>query len=79
MVNLPTITPELLEALNALTVDIGVVTAPVAVDGNSLNDSSKAWGTNIHRNRLIRIVGGQGKGQVRIVSGNTGDSLIVSQ
>jgi hypothetical protein len=54
--------------------DAGTATAATAT---TLTDSSKAWTTNQHRGRLVRISGGTGAGQVKHISSNTTTQLTI--
>ncbi|MBA7665620.1 hypothetical protein ES703_73694 [subsurface metagenome] len=78
-VKLPTYEALLTEAIRFLAVDSGIVTSPAIIGGNSLSDSTKAWATDVHKNRLIKIIKGQGVGQLTVIVGNSHDSLIVRQ
>jgi len=75
----PTYETLLTEAIRSLAVDSGVVTSPAFVFGNALSDSTKAWATNVHKNRLIKIIKGQGTGQIGVIQANSHDSLIIKQ
>jgi len=78
-VSLPSYDTLLTEAIKSLAVDSGIVTSPAVVGGNSLSDSSKAWAANIHANRLVKIIRGEGAGQQASILGNSHDSLIIRQ
>lgn len=54
--------------------DSGTATAGAAT---TLTDSGKAWGTNEHVGRLVRITGGTGSGQTKHISSNTGTVLTI--
>lgn len=60
-------------------IESGVVSTPVSAGGNSLTDSTKAWATDVHKNRVLRITDQQGLTQIGVVSANSRDSLIVRQ
>lgn len=53
----------------------GTATAGAA---STLTNSGKAWATNMWANYQIRITGGTGKGQIRVIASNTGTVLTVS-
>lgn len=44
----------------------------------TLNNTGKAWGTNMWANYQVRITGGTGKGQIRSITSNTATALTVS-
>lgn len=75
--HLPTYETLLTEAISALLVEGGTVTTAVAAGGNSLTDGTKSWQNGIHANRIIKIVKGQGAGQVAFIVDNSRDSLII--
>ncbi len=62
---------------SSLALDSGLVSSPVAIGGNTLTDSTKSWATNVHRNRLIKIVSGLGVGQLAVIDGNASNTLII--
>ncbi len=76
-VDLPTYERLLLEALRSLSIDSGLATAPSASGGNTLTDASKNWAPNIHINRLVKIIKGQGEGQIGIIQTNSPNTLTV--
>lgn len=45
--------------------------------GTTLVDAVKTWGTNQWTNYMVRITGGTGIGQTRVISSNTGTTLTV--
>lgn len=47
--------------------------------GNTLTDTTKNWTANAFENAYVRITGGTGAGQTRLISGNTANTLTVSQ
>lgn len=53
----------------------GTATAGAAT---TLTNAGKAWATNMWTNYQLRITGGTGKGQIRVVASNTGTVLTVS-
>lgn len=53
----------------------GTATAGAAT---TITNSAKAWGTNMWANYQVRITEGTGKGQIRVISSNTGTVLTVS-
>lgn len=53
----------------------GTATAGAAT---TLTNSTKAWSTNMFANFQVRITSGTGKGQIRVISSNTGTVLTVS-
>lgn len=53
----------------------GTATAGAAT---TITNSAKAWGTNMWANYQVRITEGTGKGQIRVISSNTGTDLTVS-
>jgi len=67
----------LIDAVHDLAVDYGVVDSSIGAGGNSLSDNSKSWGVNIHTNRIVKIIGGTGKGQRAFISGNSANSLTI--
>ncbi|RLI83693.1 hypothetical protein DRP04_00810 [Archaeoglobales archaeon] len=56
--------------------DTGNVTSATA---NTLTDSSKNWGTDIWKDMYVEITGGTGAGQIRRISGNTSDTITVTE
>ncbi len=62
---------------NTFVVDEGTVTTPAGAGGNSLSDDKKAWQNGVHKNRAVRILSGQGAGQVAFVQDNSRDSMII--
>ena len=58
-------------------VDSGTVTAPAPVGTNVLNDNTKNWSADVHKNKQVRIVGGPGIGQFVHIEGNSDKSLII--
>ncbi|NVM23870.1 MAG: hypothetical protein HWN68_19080 [Desulfobacterales bacterium] len=58
-------------------VDSGKVTTPAPVGTNVLNDSTKNWATNVHKNRLVRITSGLGVGQTALIDSNTASALVI--
>ena len=78
-VELPTYETLLVEAMRNLAVDSGTVTSPAAVDTNTLNDATKNWASNVHKNRLVKIIRGLGAGQMAVISGNSAQSLVIKQ
>lgn len=54
----------------------GRVTSATA---NTLTDSTKNWTANKFQNAFVRITGGTGAGQTRLISSNTATQLTVSQ
>ena len=53
----------------------GTATAGAA---STLTNSAKTWATNMWANYQVRITGGTGKGQIRVVASNNGTVLTVS-
>jgi len=49
-----------------------VVSAPIPVGGNTLNDSVMNWEINIHKNRLVKV-----GGQLVVIEGNSHDTLLI--
>jgi len=78
-VPLPTYETVLTEAIRSLAVDTGKVTTPAAVGSNILQDATKNWPVNIHRNRLVKIIRGAGAGQTMAIDGNMDKSLVLRQ
>lgn len=76
---LPTYEALLTEAIRSLAIDSGVVTGTVLVGGNALPDNTKNWATNIHTNRLVKIIRGAGAGQQGVIASNSAQVLIIKQ
>lgn len=76
-VPLPVYETVLTEAIKGLAVDSGIVSSPVALGSNALNDNTKNWANNVHKNRLVKIVKGSGVGQLAVISGNSHDTLVI--
>lgn len=68
---------ELPRAISGEAIDGGRVTTPAAAGTNFLQDSSKRWATDIHKNRVVRITGGAGAGQSAVVQGNSAQGLVI--
>ncbi|MBL8792802.1 MAG: hypothetical protein JNM56_02755 [Planctomycetia bacterium] len=69
------LTPDDYQAIPGIT---NVLTSGTSTGGNSattLRDTSKAWGSNAFKNRIVRIVSGTGAGQVRRIASNNGNTL----
>jgi len=64
-----------LNAPMSLTLDYGTASSGGA---NTLADSTKAWTTNTWKGRPVTIVAGTGRGQTRLISSNTGNTLTLS-
>lgn len=77
--NIPTTwgtTGQLVSTMGSVkTFATGTATAGAAT---TLTNAGKAWATNMWANYQIRITGGTGKGQMRVVASNTGTVLTVS-
>jgi len=58
-------------------VDSGRVTAPALAGTNVLNDNTKIWAANIHKNRLVRIISGPGTGQTALIESNSASALVI--
>jgi hypothetical protein len=68
-----------------------LITTPSAISGsyftnnatssatNTISDSSQSWYTNEWKNYQVRILSGTGEGQRRTITGNTTDTITVSQ
>lgn len=54
--------------------DSGTATAGAAT---TLTDASKAWTVNAYANKVVKITGGTGSGQVRTIASNTATVLTV--
>lgn len=78
-VELPIFETLLTEAIRSLAVDSGVVTSPAIMGSNFLNDDTKNWATNVHRNRVVKIIRGSGVGQVAVVKSNGSKSLVIKE
>lgn len=76
-VKLPTYETLLTEAIKNLAVDSGVVSSPVALNGNALTDATKNWAANVHKNRLVKIIRGFGVGQLAVIAGNSSNTLVI--
>jgi len=59
-----------------IDLDTGNVTSATS---NTLTDSTKNWGTDIWKDMYIEITGGTGAGQIRRISGNTSDTITVTE
>lgn len=73
---LPSFEQAVIDALNRLAIDAGTVTSVSPIGSNQLADTSKAWPPNIHRNRIVKVIIGQGAGQSAYIQGNSSNSLI---
>jgi len=69
----------LTEAIRSLAVDSGRVTTPASVGTNILQDTTKNWATDVHKNRLVKIIRGAGVGQTAVIDSNIGKSLVIKQ
>ncbi|KKL74333.1 hypothetical protein LCGC14_2065930 [marine sediment metagenome] len=75
---LPSYETVLLEAIRNIAIDSGIVSTAVGTGGNALPDSTKRWVGNIHRNRLVKIIKGQGAGQSAVILANSADALVIN-
>lgn len=73
-VQLPSSESLIVQAVRNLAVDSGVVTSPVPIGGNVIADTSKTWATDIHRNRLVKVIS-RGYSQQALIGGNEFDAL----
>lgn len=78
-VELPTYETLLTETIRSLAVDSGIVTTPAAVGSNVLNDGTKNWATDVHKNRLVKVIRGSGAGQLAVIDGNSANTLVIKQ
>lgn len=67
------------ELVRLQTIDYGSVSAPPPAGVAVLQDDSKDWSINAHTGRLVRLVGGIGAGQSRIIVGNSSNVLALDQ
>ena len=79
IVEFPTYETLLTEAIRSLTVDSGKVTTPAPMGTNVLQDTTKNWATNVHKNRLVKIIRGTGVGQQAIIGSNADKTLVLKQ
>ena len=77
-VELPTYETLLTEAIRNLAIDSGVTSAGVGTGGNALTDSTKRWIGNVHRNRIVKIIKGQGTGQSASILANSADAIVIN-
>jgi len=68
---------ELPRAISGGAIDSGRVTTPAAAGTNFLQDSTKRWADDIHKNRVVRITGGAGAGQSAVIQGNSAQGLVI--
>lgn len=76
-IRLPTYETLLTEAIRSLAVDSGTVTSRVSTGGNVLQDDTKNWPDDVHKNRLVKIIRGSGAGQTAVIEGNSTKSLVI--
>lgn len=76
-VEIPTYELSLIEMVESLAIDSGNVTSTVYIGGNTLQDATKNWAANIHKNRLVKIIGGPGIGQLAVILSNTVNTLVI--
>ena len=76
-VKLPTYETLLTEAIRSLAVDSGMVTSAAPLGTNVLNDATKNWAANVHKNRLVKIIRGAGAGQQAVIDSNIAKSLVI--
>lgn len=76
-VEFPTYETLLTEAIRSLAVDSGTVTTRAPVGTNILQDTTKSWAADVHKNRLVKIIRGFGAGQTAVVESNTTKSLVI--
>lgn len=74
---LPTYEALLSEAIRSLSIDSGMVTTDAPVGTNILQDKTKTWAVDIHKNRLVKIVRGAGVGQLAVIDSNTNKTLLL--
>ncbi len=77
-IDLPSYETLLTETLRVLAVDSGVITTPVGATHNTLVDATKAWAEGVHRNRIVKIVSGQGAGQTAPIRASAGSTLVIA-
>jgi hypothetical protein len=58
-------------------IEYGKVTSPAAAGTNVLNDNTKNWAVDVHRNRLVKIFKGAGSGQLFPLQGNGPQALVI--
>lgn len=68
----------MLAPLQTSVIDSGKITSPVVIGGNSLTDDNKNWGADIHKYRLAKITDGVAEGQIRVIIGNSSNSLVIT-
>ncbi len=68
---------DVIEAVQGLAADYGVVSQPAPIGGSGLIDLARNWQPGIHRDRLLRILKEAGASQARVVSDNTETSLVI--
>ena len=77
--SVPSLEVLIAEAVWSTVIDYGVSSGVSPVGTNSLTDQSKRWATNVHRNRLVKIIKGAGAGQIAVIDGNSSQTLIIKQ
>ena len=65
--------------VRVLAIDSGTVTSIPPAGVAVLQDDSKNWTTDAHRNRLVRIIYGAGTGQQRTILSNSNKLLTLNQ
>jgi len=66
---------QMLRRVLELALDSGTATGGTST---TLEDATKAWGTDIWREGIVEIVAGTGVGQIRKITANTGTTLTVT-
>ena len=65
------------DTIKSRAVDNGFVETTVPSWGNTLQDHSKRWATDIHKNSTVRIIKGIGAGQSAPIQGNSCSMLVI--
>ena len=55
----------------------GLVSSPVAVGGNVINDESKHWTADVHKNRILKVTNPDGSQLIGVVAHNGENTLLV--
>ena len=65
------------DTITTTIVAAGIVASPVAIGGNVINDESKHWTADCHKNRLLKVINPDGSQLMGVVDHNGENTLLV--
>lgn len=69
---------DLISMIQTLSLDSGTVSQPIAVGSTLLVDLTKTWTANQYAGRAVKIISGNGVGQLALIQSNSANQLQVS-